>query len=97
MLSSGRPAPVASIAHQSQMAVDTVELGYEGYADYDNGLPVVFSWPLTSETVDPTDFQFTLNTGKIVFGHAAGCWQPVGSICWCARGGCGWPGRLGWR
>jgi hypothetical protein len=45
---------------------------YKGYADYDDGLPVTFSWPVATETVDPTDFQFTLNTGEIVFGHAAG-------------------------
>ncbi len=31
-----------------------------------------FSWPVATETVDPTDFEFTLNTGETVFGHAAG-------------------------
>jgi hypothetical protein len=51
---------------------DTIGLAYKGYADYDDGLPVVFSWPVATETVDPTDFRFTLNTGEIVFGHAAG-------------------------
>jgi hypothetical protein len=51
---------------------NTIGLVYKGYADYDDGLPVVFSWPVATETVDPTDFQFTLNTGEIVFGHAAG-------------------------
>ncbi len=45
---------------------------YKGYADYDDGLPITFSWPVATETVDPTDFQFTLNTGEIVFPHAAG-------------------------
>ena len=49
-----------------------IPTGYEGYADYDDGLPVVFSWPLASETVDPSDFRFTLNTGEFVYGHAAG-------------------------
>jgi hypothetical protein len=39
---------------------------------YDDGLPVEFSWPVATETVDPTDFEFTLNTGETVFGHAAG-------------------------
>lgn len=42
-----------------------------GYADYDDGLPVVFSWPVATETVAVTDFQFTLNTGEKVFPHAA--------------------------
>lgn len=56
----------------SAAAATTIGQAYKGYADYDDGLPVVFSWPVATETVDPTDFQFTLNTGDIVFGHAAG-------------------------
>jgi hypothetical protein len=56
----------------SVASVDTIDRGYRGYADVDDGLPVVFSWPLATETVDPTDFRFTLNTGETVFGHAAG-------------------------
>jgi hypothetical protein len=43
-----------------------------GDVSYDDGLPVEFSWPVATETVDPTDFEFTLNTGETVFGHAAG-------------------------
>lgn len=50
----------------------TIPQGYRGYADYDDGLPIEFSWPVATETVDPTDFKFTLNTGDVVFGHAAG-------------------------
>jgi hypothetical protein len=50
----------------------TIPQGYRGYADFDDGLPVVFSWPVATETVDPTDFKFTTNTGDEVFGHAAG-------------------------
>ena len=64
-------APTTNLLTSSAVA-DTIDQGYKGYADYDDGLPVVFSWPLATETVDPTDFQFTLNTGEIVFGHAAG-------------------------
>ncbi len=56
----------------SAAAADTIGLAYKGYADYDDGLPIVFSWPVATETVDVTDFQFTLSTGEIVFGHAAG-------------------------
>jgi hypothetical protein len=51
---------------------ESIPQGYRGYADYDDGLPIEFSWPVATETVDPSDFQFTLNTGEIVFGHAAG-------------------------
>ncbi|MCB0893776.1 MAG: phospholipase [Nocardioides sp.] len=52
----------------------TIERAYVGGADvdHDDGLPVVFSWPVATETVDPTDFAFTLNTGETVFAHAAG-------------------------
>jgi hypothetical protein len=51
---------------------DMVARAYKGFADHDDGLPVVFSWPLATETVDPTDFRLTLNTGERVFPHAAG-------------------------
>jgi hypothetical protein len=40
--------------------------------DHDDGLPVVFSWPVRSNTIDPTGFQFTLNTGRTVVPDAAG-------------------------
>lgn len=56
----------------SAAAAGGIGRAYKGYADYDDGLPVVFSWPVATETVDPTDFRFTLNTGEVVFGHAAG-------------------------
>lgn len=59
-------------ARTSAATVDTIERGYRGYADYDDGLPIVFSWPVATETVDPSDFKFTLNTGETVFPHAAG-------------------------
>ena len=63
--------PTASM-HTSAGLADKIPLEYKGYAEYDDGLPVVFSWPVATETMDPTDFRFTLNTGKTVFGHAAG-------------------------
>src|SRR6185436_20762314 len=51
--------------------LDQAYRGGDGVA-YDDGLPVVFSWPVATETVGPTDFLFTLNTGETAFGHAAG-------------------------
>jgi hypothetical protein len=49
------------------------ETFWKGFVENgDDGLPVVFSWPLATETVDVTDFQFTLNTGEVVFANAAG-------------------------
>lgn len=56
----------------SAAPASTIGTAYEGYAEDDDGLPIVFSWPVATETVDPTDFKFTLNTGQTVFPHAAG-------------------------
>lgn len=47
---------------------------YKGFSEYDDGLPIVFSWPVATETVDLTDFQFTLNTGEVVFANSVGMW-----------------------
>jgi hypothetical protein len=47
---------------------------FKGYSEFDDGLPIVFSWPVATETVDLTDFQFTLNTGDIVFPNSIGMW-----------------------
>lgn len=63
----------ASARHKTTVAPSNgVTLLYKGYADYDDGLPVVFSWPVATETVDVTDFMFTLNTGEQVYGHSVG-------------------------
>lgn len=56
----------------SAAAASTIQYGYKGYADHDDGLPIVFSWPVATETVDPTDFRLTTNTGETVIPHAAG-------------------------
>lgn len=36
-----------------------------------DGLPIVFSWPVLTNTIDLTDFKFTLNTGEVVTPLAA--------------------------
>ncbi|NDJ53059.1 MAG: hypothetical protein GYB68_08255, partial [Chloroflexi bacterium] len=53
---------------------DATALLFKGFSEYDDGLPIVFSWPVATETVDLTDFQFTLNTGDIVFANSVGMW-----------------------
>jgi hypothetical protein len=62
--------------HQGALtsAVTTQQVGalFKGESEYDDGLPIVFSWPVATETVDLTDFQFTLNTGDIVFPNSIG-------------------------
>jgi hypothetical protein len=67
---SGEEPP--SDVRTSSAIAGNIDQAYEGYADYDDGLPIVFSWPVATETVDPTDFKFTLSTGATVFPHAAG-------------------------
>ncbi|WP_020606567.1 hypothetical protein [Spirosoma spitsbergense] len=56
-----------------------VNMAYKGTTFFDkankvaaDALPIVFSWPVLTETVDITDFQLTLNTGEIVTPTAAG-------------------------
>lgn len=56
----------------SAAAQDGLARVYEGYGDHDDGLPIVFSWPVATETVNVTDFLLTLNTGERVTPHAAG-------------------------
>lgn len=63
-----------TIAYTSTSASDGVARFFKGYSEYDDGLPIVFSWPVATETVDLTDFQFTLNTGEIVFPNSIGMW-----------------------
>lgn len=36
-----------------------------GNPDYADALPIVFSWPVATDTIDITDFQYTLNNGEI--------------------------------
>src|SRR5262249_26393517 len=42
--------------------------------EHEDGLPIVFSWPVRTNTIDPLDFRFTLNTGQVVFPKTAGSW-----------------------
>jgi hypothetical protein len=65
------PAPVD---YTSTSSSDGVSQFFKGFSEYDDGLPIVFSWPVGSETVDLTDFQFTLNTGEVVFANSVGMW-----------------------
>lgn len=37
-----------------------------------DGLPIVFSWPVDTSTLDLTDFEFTLNTGEVASPMAVG-------------------------
>ncbi|MEM7538976.1 MAG: phospholipase [Chloroflexota bacterium] len=54
----------------SAVTADGIATISEGFADYDDGLPIVFSWPVATETLDVSDFQFTLNTGEVVFPNS---------------------------
>ena len=70
MCTNGEDPPAG--AYTSIVSTAGFELFYKGTAEDDYGLPIVFSWPVATETVDLTDFQFTLNTGEIVFPNSAG-------------------------
>lgn len=59
-----------SSAKTSATTADVIGRISKGSNDYDDGLPIVFSWPVATETVDITDFQFTLNTGELVFPNS---------------------------
>ena len=41
-----------------------------GEAGFDDGLPIVTSWPVLPSTMQTTDFMFTLNDGSTVFPNA---------------------------
>lgn len=41
-----------------------------GSVEFDDGLPIVFSWPVLTSTVHPDDFLFTLNDGSQVMPNA---------------------------
>lgn len=69
---NGEEPPVGT--RTSASGSGQVALVFEGFSEYDDGLPIVFSWPVATETVDLTDFQFTLNTGEIVFPNSIGMW-----------------------
>jgi hypothetical protein len=69
--SGEEPAPVDFTSSSSS---DLVSQFYKGFSEYDDGLPIVFSWPVATETVDLTDFQFTLKTGEVVFANSVGMW-----------------------
>jgi hypothetical protein len=45
-------------AYTSASTSDATARLYEGFSEYDDGLPIVFTWPVATETVDLTDFQF---------------------------------------
>ncbi|MEO1165782.1 MAG: phospholipase [Chloroflexota bacterium] len=61
-------------AYTSAAPSDGLPLLFKGFSEDDDGLPIVFSWPVATETVDLTDFQFTLNNGDIVFANSIGMW-----------------------
>ncbi|MEO0565719.1 MAG: hypothetical protein AAF125_26665, partial [Chloroflexota bacterium] len=61
-------------AYTSAAPSDGLTRLFKGFSEDDDGLPIVFSWPVATETVDLTDFQFTLNTGEIVFPNSIGMW-----------------------
>jgi hypothetical protein len=56
------PADQARTSAPAQAGVSAITTGQPEFAD---ALPIVFSWPVATETVDDTDFAFTLGTGHM--------------------------------
>jgi hypothetical protein len=56
--------PSASIRTSATTPTTMAAVG-EGTPDYADALPIVFSWPVATETIDITDFQYTLNNGEL--------------------------------
>ena len=51
-----------------QSVLDMTVMKAEGVTTLNkvDGLPVVFSWPVRTNSLDPSQFQFTMNTGEVV-------------------------------
>ncbi len=60
---NGEEAPGTSRTAATTPA--TMALVGEGAPNYSDALPIVFSWPVATETIDITDFQYTLSNGEI--------------------------------
>ncbi|GHD43302.1 hypothetical protein GCM10017083_09250 [Thalassobaculum fulvum] len=45
--------------------------GFGGLPEFQDAMPVVFSWPVLPSTVDPTDIAITLNTGEVITPEVA--------------------------
>jgi hypothetical protein len=65
----------------TSLVLSSVDVTYRGQTDHSvlkegalglDGQPVVFSWPVLSNTINPEDFRITLNTGEIVTPQLAG-------------------------
>lgn len=65
----------------TSLVLSSAEVTYKGNTDHSllkegalglDGQPVVFSWPVLSNTINPEDFKITLNTGEVVTPQLAG-------------------------
>ena len=59
-------------ARTSAATASGLKRTFRGTAELGDGLPVVFSWPVATDTVHPEDFLVTLNSGETVVPTAAG-------------------------
>lgn len=53
-------------AYTSAVSTDTVQSIYGIYLEKNDNIPIVFAWPILPTTLNPTDFQVTLNTGEVI-------------------------------
>ncbi len=58
---------VPTLANYTSAATpENIQTGFGALTYYADGYPMEFSWPVLPATVDPTDFELTLNTGAKV-------------------------------
>ena len=60
--SGEEPADAARTAATPKNLMATIATGAPDFSD---ALPIVFSWPVATETIDITDFQYTLSNGEL--------------------------------
>ena len=62
LVCTGESEPDA--ANRTSAAATTTAATFGSDTYLDDGLPVVFSWPVRTDTITPESFRFTLNTGE---------------------------------
>jgi hypothetical protein len=55
----------SSLALSTTVDISSLTEG-DAQVQYTDGTPVVFSWPVRTDTLRPSQFRFTLNTGEVV-------------------------------
>jgi len=58
-------------AYTTAASPANIAFGWGYPTNHADAIPICFTWPVLPSTVNPTDFRFTLNTGKVVMPEVA--------------------------